>query len=78
MIVFNTRKKAEHYIKHKTAQHEKFVRSQEYYNDEEFNYYTIDDSTNKVLNIWGWCCGCGCDRGSSSATVIGRIKKPNL
>lgn len=78
MIVFNTRKKAEHYIKHKDAQHEKFVRSQEYYNDEEFNYYIIDDSTNNVLNIFGWRCGCGCDRGSSSATVIGRIKKLNL
>ena len=72
MIVFNTRKKAEHYVKFKKAQRDKHELSSYHYNDKGFSYHIID--RNKVLNIWGWRCGCGCDRGSTSATVIGRIK----
>jgi hypothetical protein len=74
MIVFNTLKKAQHYVKHKQAKYKSYVNnsSSYYYNDEEFMYYEI--SKNMVLQVWGWQCGCGCDRGSTSATVIGRIK----
>jgi hypothetical protein len=75
MIVFNTLKKAKHYVKHKEAMQKKYRASDRYYNDEEFSWYEIAD--NKVLNVWGWRCGCGCDRGSTSATVIGRIKSFN-
>jgi hypothetical protein len=71
MIVFNTRKKAEHYIKYKKARQDQYENWQQY-NDEEFCYYIIDGK--KVLRIWGWRCGCGCDRGDTNATVIGRIK----
>lgn len=72
MIVFNTLKKAQHYVKHKQARLNKSRNSDYYYNDEEFAWYEIKD--NKVLSVGGWRCGCGCDRGSTSATVIGRIK----
>lgn len=78
MIVFNTRKKAEHYVKHKTAQYRSYLDKCYYhysFNDEEFMSYQI--SKNMVLRVWGWQCGCGCDRGSTSATVIGRIKSFN-
>jgi hypothetical protein len=72
MIVFNTLKKAQHYVKHKTAQYRSYLNKSRYYNDEEFMSYQI--SENMVLCVSGWQCGCGCDRGSTSATVIGRIK----
>lgn len=75
MIVFNTLKKAEHYVKHKQARLKKWRETKRYYNDEEFSWCEIKD--NKVLYLWGWRCGCGCDRGSTSATVIGRIKSCN-
>lgn len=67
-ITFNTLSKAQHYVKHLNARR---------YNDpsgEQFTWYTIKD--NMVLNVWGWRCGCGCDRGHTDATVIGRIKSP--
>lgn len=68
MIIFNTLKKAEHYVKHKNA-----TRADDpYYFDETFDFYSIRN--NKVLYVSGWRCGCGCDRGSTSARVIGRIK----
>ncbi len=70
-ITFNTRKKAEHYIKHKNAQYNSFLNGP-YHNGEEFQYYTIKNR--KVLKVDGWRCGCGCDRGSTYAYVIGKVK----
>lgn len=68
MIIFNTLKKAEHYVKHKMAN-----RKTDPFNDgDSFGYYVIAD--NKVLRVWGWRCGCGCTRGNTQASVIGRIK----
>ncbi len=76
MIVFNTLKKAQHYTKHKNKQYEAQRNRQDYYyNDEEFCWYEI--AGNKVLRVWGWRCGCGCDRGDTNATVVGRIKFSN-
>jgi hypothetical protein len=70
MIIFNTIRKAEHYVKHKMAN-----RKTDPFNDgEQFAYYVIADS--KVLRIFGWRCGCGCTRGHTHAVVIGRIKTP--
>jgi hypothetical protein len=68
-ILFNTRKKAEHYLKHMRAL---TAKDQWYYDGEQFCYYEISD--NMVLRVWGWRCGCGCDRGDTNASVIGRIK----
>lgn len=69
MIVFNTKAKAKHYIKYKQALIEK---STSYYDTESFQYYYINNK--RVILVSGWQCGCGCDMGSRSARVIGRIK----
>jgi hypothetical protein len=71
MIVFNTRAKAEHYIKHLVHINKKHEDSR---GDSHFNYYYINNK--RVLSEQGWRCTCGCGRGSKSITVIGRIKDP--
>ena len=70
MIVFNTLKKAEHYVKYKRNA----VAKDPYYkyHDEQYSYYFI--SKNKVINSYGWKCGCGCSMGSNTNLVIGYIK----
>lgn len=74
MIVFNTLAKAQHYIKHLEAKKSKDPWYD--YSDEHFCYYTI--KKRHVLCISGWRCGCGCDRGSTDAKIIGKIKSiPN-
>lgn len=71
MIIFNTLKKAQHYVKHRAVLDKK----DDWYNDgEHFSFYDIKDDM--VLHVFGWRCGCGCDRGDTSASVIGRIKSP--
>jgi hypothetical protein len=68
-VLFNTLKKAQHYVKHMNA----WVKKEPYYNDgEQFCWYEINHKN--VLCVSGWSCGCGCDRGHKSAYVIGRIK----
>ncbi len=69
MIVFNTKAKAEHYIKYKQAVIEK---STSQYDSEHFSFYCINNK--RVMLVSGWQCGCGCGNGSRSARVIGRIK----
>lgn len=69
-ILFNTLKKAQHYVKHCNKNYLKEI----WDDGEQFLHYEI--SKDKVLRVWGWRCGCGCDRGSTDATVIARIKNP--
>lgn len=70
MIIFNTIKKAEHYVKFCNKNHD-------YYNDgydwsEQCTY--IEGNLVKVRNA-GDSCGCGCDTHRYNYTkVIGRIK----
>ena len=71
MIVFNTRAKAEHYIKHLVHFNKMDINV---HGDAYFNYYYINNK--RVLCEQGWRCTCGCGRGSKSITVIGRIKDP--
>ena len=65
--LFNTLKKAQHYVKHRNK-----TKDYDPWDSEQFQHYEI--SGNNVIYVFGWRCGCGCDRGSTSATVIGRIK----
>jgi len=70
MIIFNTIKKAEHYVKFCNKNHD-------YYNDgydwSESTTY-IEDNYIKVRNA-GDGCGCGCDNHIyNSVIIIGRIK----
>lgn len=72
-IVFNTVKKAQHYIKHfnKKMAHE--IDTNPYYGgDYHHDYLYIEGD--RVLRSSGWRCGCGCDRGSNNLAVVGRIK----
>ena len=70
MIIFNTIKKAEHYVKFCN-------KNRDYYNDgydwsEQSTY--IEDNLVKVRNA-GDGCGCGCgEHLYNYTTVIGRIK----
>lgn len=70
MIIFNTIKKAEHYVKFCNKNHD-------YYNDgydwsEQCTF--IEGNLVKVKNA-GDGCGCGCDMHTYNYTkVIGRIK----
>ena len=70
MIIFNTIKKAEHYVKF-------FNKNRDYYNDgydwsEQVTY--IEGNLVKTRNA-GDSCGCGCDNHLYNyTTVIGRIK----
>ena len=70
MIIFNTIKKAEHYVKFCNKNHD-------YYNDgydwsEQVTY--IDGNYIKLRSA-GDSCGCGCDTGFYNfVTIIGRIK----
>lgn len=70
MIIFNTIKKAEHYVKFCN-------KNSDYYNDgydwsEQTTY--IEDNLIKVRNA-GDGCGCGCDNHLYNyVTIIGRIK----
>ena len=72
MILFNTLKKAQHYIKYKN---DVVKKAKDPYTDEYYTYYTI--SSNKVLYVTGWQCGCGCDNRWISNKVIGRVKSLN-
>jgi hypothetical protein len=71
MIVFNTLAKATHYVTHKNAQYITYRKSP-YADDEQFEYYYINNK--RVLKHWGWSCGCGCGNGSNNTTIIGKIK----
>lgn len=70
MIVFNTIKKAEHYVKFCN-------KNKDYYNEgydwsKQFTY--IEGNLVKI-GYSGDSCGCGCDTGIYSyTTVVGRIK----
>lgn len=73
MIIFNTLKSAQHYVK--WCNHNKdFTKG--YHNWETFETY-IDENLVKTKHF-GDSCGCGCDLFNfSTITVIGRIKKWN-
>jgi hypothetical protein len=70
MILFNTLKKASHYVKYKNS----VVAKDPYYKiyNEHYKYFFI--SKDLVIESFGWRCGCGCGQNSNDNIVIGRIK----
>ena len=73
MIIFNTIKKAEHYVK--------FCQKNKDYNNDGYDWSKqstyIEDNLVKVTSA-GDSCGCGCDMYVyNHTTIIGRIKKWN-
>lgn len=70
MIIFNTIKKAEHYVKFCNKNHDYYHNG---YDWSEYSTY-IDGDLIKVRNA-GDGCGCGCDTYLYNyTTIIGRIK----
>jgi hypothetical protein len=71
-IVFNTQKQAEHWVKFQNT----IVNKQlELWQDSEaFAYFKLS-SKNRVVYVSGWQCGCGCDQGNTSVSVVGRYKR---
>ena len=76
MTVFNTIKKAEHYVKYKNKS--KAVRNQNWFSGYMWQYleYKIDYDNKRVIQMGGSDgCGCGCDMYTFHyREVIGRIK----
>ena len=70
MIIFNTIKKAEHYVKFCNKNHDYYHNG---YDWSEYSTY-IDGDLVKVRNA-GDGCGCGCDNHLYNyTTIIGRVK----
>lgn len=76
MTVFNTIKKAEHYVKYKN--NDKNVRNHNWEHGYMWEYltYSIDYDNKRVIKSMGSDgCGCGCDLSTwHDRQVIGRIK----
>jgi hypothetical protein len=72
-IVFNTQKQAEHWVKFQNA----IVKKQlDLWQDSEwFAYFSVNEHKNRVIYVSGWQCGCGCDQGHTSVSVVGRYKR---
>lgn len=75
MVVFNTLKKAEHYVKYQN-QHSKRVRNQNWNHAYMYHYLSYRISGKYVIQQSGGDgCGCGCDMYTwRDLRVIGRIK----
>jgi hypothetical protein len=77
MIVFNTIKKAEHYVNYYNKIN-KQVRNNNWEQGYLYSYLYLDidyDSKRVILNSGADQCGCGCDTYTfNSRDVIGRIK----
>ena len=73
MIIFNTIKKAEHYVKWYSKKHD--------YSRNGYDWETIEtyiDGNFVVTRHQGDGCGCGCDNHLFDYTIVhGRIKKFN-
>jgi hypothetical protein len=70
MIIFNTIKKAEHYVKY-------CKKNKDYYNDgyDWSERYTFIEGDLVIEKSSGDSCGCGCDMYVyHNRTIIGRIK----
>lgn len=76
MTVFNTIKKAEHYVKYKNKS--KAVCNQNWFSGYMWQYleYKIDYDNKRVIRMGGSDgCGCGCDTYTFHyREVVGRIK----
>ena len=76
MTVFNTIKKAEHYIKY--INNTKNLRNHNWSSGYMWEYleYTIDYNNKRVIKMYGSDnCGCGCDTYTVwHDEVVGRIK----
>jgi hypothetical protein len=73
MIIFNTIKKAQHYVKWCNN-------TQDYYNSgyDWSMQQTLIDGKYVIVHNSGDSCGCGCDRGLyDNKIIIGRIKSWN-
>jgi hypothetical protein len=77
MIVFNTIKKAEHYVNYYNKIN-KQVRNNNWEHSYMYSYAELDidyDSKRVILNTGGDNCGCGCDTYTwHDREVVGRIK----
>lgn len=77
MIVFNTIKKAEHYVNYYNKIN-KQMRNNNWEHSYMYSYAHLDidyDSKRVVLNTGADNCGCGCDTYTwRSLEVVGRIK----
>lgn len=72
-IVFNTAKKAEHYVKHFNKKMANDINTNPMYGGDYHHDYLYVEK-HRVIRNSGWRCGCGCDRGSSNLSIVGRIK----
>ena len=70
-IVFNTQKQAKHWVKFKNAIVKKQLELAQ--DSERFAHFRLS-SKNRVVYVSGWQCGCGCDQGHTSVSVVGRFK----
>lgn len=75
-IVFNTPKQAMNFIKERHKRQKTLIT--EMYGTDYPIYQLVVNDKKEIIEITGWRCGCGCDRGSTTATVIGRLKKQKL
>jgi hypothetical protein len=77
MTVFNTIKKAEHFVKYKNK-YDKRVRTHNWSSDYRWEYldYLIDYDKKYVIKKSGYDnCGCGCDKYTRQyVEIVGRIK----